>query len=758
MNAGEFPKMDPYEEVAQQGQVHPLSPAYVPDPMELDEHVHVHVPEPEYPEYHAPSDDDIQVEDDHENPEEDPSEEHEPENDDEDPEEDPNEEHEPEDEDTREPSEDSDETEPFEEDETVVTPPPPRHHGARMSVRTQTPMAASTQVLIDAFAAVSSPYPLPPTSPAYDQAPLESSAATARAPRSQYDFVDTVKAGQGLIRSFGHDAQTIARAADRAEDVGYVRALQASERRMMTSIEEVKLRVSYQAQVHRQESKYFYTQLHDAQTDRKDIRLEIDVVRGGLRDRATRAPEREGSCSHSDDAIMPVTRQGTNDAMTPESIQAMIDWAIQRNSTHTQDDASQSSGRGLKRPVQPTRACSYTDFMKCQPLNFKGTKDVVGLSQWLEKMESVFHISSCAVDNQVKFATCTLLGAALTWWNGYVRTLGYEVAYAMTWGTLKKKITGKYYPKGEIKKLETELWNLRVKRSLEFAKLEKFEGVDFRRWKKKIHFLLFRKSVVYMLTTLIPKDRGDNPTVEQVRRRVKWDNDDYVYRGLILNELGSHQRIEESFRVHDSDKPKENNVAGPSVVNMVEHNNSSRKPDHLKRDCKGGNVGNKSNGSGTKVSGDGSSNPMKGQNMFNKSLQIYYVTYVSKAYFVQVNDVAWWVDSKATVHDVFIGFGYLSNQMFRLNIVTKNIGSAFMSTSKLNDSIPWHARLGHVYYKGMQDMCKDGLIIAFNIDTQKCKTCIVTKITKKSFQNVKRGTKVLELIHSDLCDLHAALH
>ncbi|GKD15310.1 putative reverse transcriptase domain-containing protein [Tanacetum coccineum] len=130
---------------------------------------------------------------------------------------------------------------------------------------------------------------------------------------------------------------------------------------------------------------------------------------------------------------MPVTRQGANDAMTPESIQAMIDRAIQRNSTHTQDDASQSSGGGLRRPVQPAR------------------------------MESVFHISGCAVDNQVKFATCTLLGAALTWWNGHVRTLGHDAAYAMTWGTLKKKLTDKYCPKGKIKKLKIELWNLRVR-------------------------------------------------------------------------------------------------------------------------------------------------------------------------------------------------------------------------------------------------------------------------------------------------------
>ncbi|GKE61547.1 hypothetical protein Tco_1511914, partial [Tanacetum coccineum] len=39
VNAGELPEMDPYEEVAQQGQTPPLSPAYVPDPMELEEHV-----------------------------------------------------------------------------------------------------------------------------------------------------------------------------------------------------------------------------------------------------------------------------------------------------------------------------------------------------------------------------------------------------------------------------------------------------------------------------------------------------------------------------------------------------------------------------------------------------------------------------------------------------------------------------------------------------------------------------------------------
>nr|GEV46967.1 reverse transcriptase domain-containing protein [Tanacetum cinerariifolium] len=147
--------------------------------------------------------------------------------------------------------------------------------------------------------------------------------------------------------------------------------------------------------------------------------------------------------------------------MNPNAVRAMIDQAMQRNSTN--GDGNHSSGGGPTRPVQSVRTCSYSNFMKCQPLNFRGTKGVVGLSRWFEKMELVFHISGCAIETQVKFATCTILDDALTWWNGHLRTLGHDAAYAMTWKTLKKKITNKYYPRGEIKNLEIKLWNLNVK-------------------------------------------------------------------------------------------------------------------------------------------------------------------------------------------------------------------------------------------------------------------------------------------------------
>ncbi|GJW03223.1 putative reverse transcriptase domain-containing protein [Tanacetum coccineum] len=58
---------------------------------------------------------------------------------------------------------------------------------------------------------------------------------------------------------------------------------------------------------------------------------------------------------------------------------------------------------------------------------------------------------------QIKFATCTMQGNALMWWNSHVKTVTHEVAYATTWKTLKKMMTDKYCPRGEIKKLEIEM-------------------------------------------------------------------------------------------------------------------------------------------------------------------------------------------------------------------------------------------------------------------------------------------------------------
>ncbi|GJV39997.1 putative reverse transcriptase domain-containing protein [Tanacetum coccineum] len=62
----------------------------------------------------------------------------------------------------------------------------------------------------------------------------------------------------------------------------------------------------------------------------------------------------------------------------------------------------------------------------------------------------------------VKFAI-VYLGITLTWWNSHVKTFGHDAAYGMPWKTLMKMLTGKYCPGSEIKKLEIEIWNLKVK-------------------------------------------------------------------------------------------------------------------------------------------------------------------------------------------------------------------------------------------------------------------------------------------------------
>nr|GEU53729.1 putative reverse transcriptase domain-containing protein [Tanacetum cinerariifolium] len=154
-------------------------------------------------------------------------------------------------------------------------------------------------------------------------------------------------------------------------------------------------------------------------------------------------------------------------------VQGMIDQgvtaALAAHDANRNGDDSHTSGTG--RPVYVARECTYPDFLKCQPLNFKGTKGVVGLSQWSEKMESVYSISNCIVACKVKCATCTLQGNALTWWNSYVKTTTPEATHAMPWRTLKKMMTDKYCPRGEIKKIESKMWNLKVK---EIDKVERY--------------------------------------------------------------------------------------------------------------------------------------------------------------------------------------------------------------------------------------------------------------------------------------------
>ncbi|GJV69900.1 hypothetical protein Tco_1485409 [Tanacetum coccineum] len=67
-------------------------------------------------------------------------------------------------------------------------------------------------------------------------------------------------------------------------------------------------------------------------------------------------------------------------------------------------------------------------------------------------------------------ATEGAVGGALTWWNSHVRTVGHDAAYGMPWKNLMKMITEAYCPRSEIKKLDTELWNLTMKEAIKLAR------------------------------------------------------------------------------------------------------------------------------------------------------------------------------------------------------------------------------------------------------------------------------------------------
>ncbi|GKB97655.1 hypothetical protein Tco_0983792 [Tanacetum coccineum] len=291
--------MDPYEEVAQQGQGAPPSPAYVPDPMELEHHVPVYVLEHVYPEYLVPSDDDIHVEYPEEEPEEDPEE---------DPKEDPidyvadadddkdeEEESSKDDNDKEEehlspayptavasPAVDlvlfAKETESFETDESAATPPPPPAYRttSRISVRTETHIPFPSEIPSPPL-----PLPSPPThtSPTYAEAPLCYRAVGIRL-RAASPLPLPTPSLPLLLPS------TARRAGIPEADIPPRKRLLLIAPTPRFEVGESSVTVAarhpgllWLVDVCRRESKEFYTRHQDAQGDRASLRDEVDTLR-----------------------------------------------------------------------------------------------------------------------------------------------------------------------------------------------------------------------------------------------------------------------------------------------------------------------------------------------------------------------------------------------------------------------------------------------------------------------------------------------
>jgi len=57
----------------------------------------------------------------------------------------------------------------------------------------------------------------------------------------------------------------------------------------------------------------------------------------------------------------------------------------------------------------------------------------------------------------------------------------------------------------------------------------------------------------------------------------------------------------------------------------------------------------------------------------------------------------------------------------------------------------------------MNDLVKLNLIPNMNVSDEKCTTCMLTKITRQPFPNVQRSSNILNLVHSDICEMNGQL-
>ncbi|GKE50819.1 hypothetical protein Tco_1485975 [Tanacetum coccineum] len=134
----------------------------------------------------------------------------------------------------------------------------------------------------------------------------------------------------------------------------------------------------------------------------------------------------------------PTMTQATIKKLVANSVDAQA--ATMANADNTNRNTRQG-----ETPV--ARKCSCTEFMSCQPFNFKGTEGAVGLIRWFERIESVILRSNCTEDYKVKFATGTLTEEALSWWNLFAQPIGIKEAYKITWSEFKKLLIKKYCPR-----------------------------------------------------------------------------------------------------------------------------------------------------------------------------------------------------------------------------------------------------------------------------------------------------------------------
>nr|GEU73563.1 reverse transcriptase domain-containing protein [Tanacetum cinerariifolium] len=299
------------------------------------------------------------------------------------------------------------------------------------------------------------------------------------------------------------------------------------------TVREVNTRVTELAELHEHDTQELYALLEDTQDSRTRIsqRVTVDSQRVDLlvEDR--------------------IAHHETIQIVEDEAYAVREAWAhliglSQAVYFELQTHYDHSSHEDNRRNVQTARPCFYVDFMKCQPLNFKGTEGVVGLTQWIEKMESVFQISGCVVENQ-----------------------------------------------GEIKKLEIELWDLKVKENNVSAYTERFQELTLICTK----FVADETEKIDKYVSGLPDNiyrsvKASKPKTLDETIELANDLMDQKLRTYAERQSNNKRNADESFRNnhgHQQQASKRQNVARVYNMGTTERKQYSKNfPRHFARDCK----------------------------------------------------------------------------------------------------------------------------------------------------------------------------
>nr|GEX24201.1 putative reverse transcriptase domain-containing protein [Tanacetum cinerariifolium] len=326
-------------------------------------------------------------------------------------------------------SEDSHQTEPFEEGETAATQLPSTYHvAARISVRPHIPMPFRSESEVERLLAIPTPSLSPVSPTSYPLLPFLMPLPTfTPLPPPPPIILPRTKASMVLIRSAAPSTFILA-PRSRTPPIGtpsmlliplptssFPLPLLLPSTFGSESIAEAECRFKKELASLlplvdmrlRRERRYFRT-------------LSTTYAREKMAPKRARTTRANPDPTRTTTKTKPITQEAINNLIAQHVTEALAEYKIQRNSV-VNGDTSHTTRTG-PRTVRPT-----------------------------------WDISNYTTENQVKFASFTLIGSALTWWNSHMRAVSQEVAYAMPWKTLRQMMTAKYYPREKQKSGESKL-------------------------------------------------------------------------------------------------------------------------------------------------------------------------------------------------------------------------------------------------------------------------------------------------------------